>query len=111
MNNRFISIAAFSILSLLWLGFFFGMIFNPGILNNVWQSFRSSPFLVQFIVGLFTLPVTLGLLIWQTSWPVVLRFILVLGFAWASLYTFFPWKPVKENAKDAKGASEGVSLT
>jgi hypothetical protein len=108
MNNRFISIAAFLILSLLWLGFFVGLVSNQGILDNVWQSFRSSPFLAQFIVGLFTLPVTLGLFFWQTSWPIVLRFLLVLGLAWVSLYTFFPWKPVKE---DAREMSEGVPLT
>ena len=54
------------------------------------QPFRSWPLVIQFAIGLLILPVILGLWIWETSWPWLLRLILVLGLAWVTVYTFFP---------------------
>ncbi len=88
--NAIINIAAFTILTLLWLGFGAALIFNRELLGQVWQSFRSWPVLVQLVVALLTLPVVLGLWIWQTRWPVWLRLVLVVALAWTTLYTFFP---------------------
>jgi hypothetical protein len=33
-----------------------------------------------------------GLWIWNTSWPIWLRLILIIGLAWGTVYTFFPKK-------------------
>jgi hypothetical protein len=49
------------------------------------------------VVGLLALPVVLGFLIWETSWPLLLRLPLVLGLAWVTLYTFYPWKASKRS--------------
>jgi hypothetical protein len=48
----------------------------------------------------------LGLWIWQTSWPLVLRLVLAGGLAWATLYVFFPWK--KSRRPDAAPAASSV---
>lgn len=90
MFNTIINYFAFSALSLLWLAFGAAVIFNPTLLNTVWTAFRGFPLLAQGGIALFTLPVTLGLWIWETSWPVWLRLVLVLGLAWVTIYTFFP---------------------
>jgi hypothetical protein len=50
------------------------------------------PFIVQALVGLLVLPVALGLWIWETSWPLWLRLLLVIGLGWVTIYTFFPRK-------------------
>src|SRR5688572_5347691 len=92
MTNRVISIFAFAVLTLLWIAFVAALLFNRVMLDTVWQSFRSWPFVVQLIVGLLVLPVVLGLWIWETSWPLWLRLILVVGLAWVTVYTFFPRK-------------------
>ena len=92
MRNRIINDVAFAVLALLWLGFVAALLFNREILNIVWQSFRSWPLIVQLVVGLFTLPVVAGLWIWDTTWPLWLRLILVIGLAWVTVYTFFPRK-------------------
>jgi hypothetical protein len=92
MRDRIVSILAFSVLTFLWLGFGAALLFNWGLLDNVWQSFRSWPIMIQFVAGLLVLPVVLGLWIWETSWPLLLRLILVTGLAWATVYTFFPRK-------------------
>ena len=92
MSNRTINILAFAVLTLLWLGFGAALLINRELLDMVWQSFRSWPLLVQLVVGLLVLPVIVGLWIWETSWPFLLRLILVAGLAWVTVYTFFPRK-------------------
>lgn len=92
MSNRMINLFAFAVLTLLWLAFGVALIFNQTVLDTIWQSFRSWPLVAQLAVGLLVLPVILGLWIWETSWPLFLRLILVLGLAWVTVYTFFPRK-------------------
>jgi len=90
MNKNLISIAAFAILTLAWLAFGAALIFNPAILDIVWQSFRGWPLVVQLVVGLLVFPVALGFWIWESSWPLLLRLLLVIGLGAATVYTFFP---------------------
>jgi hypothetical protein len=88
--NTIINISAFAILSVLWIGFGAALLFNHALLDSIWQFFRGMPFVFQAIIGLLILPVVAGLWIWETSWPLWLRIVLVLGLAWATIYTFFP---------------------
>ena len=88
--NFSINIAAFAILTILWLGFAVALAFNPAILDTVWHSVRGLPLLVQMVVGLLVLPVALGLWIWESAWPVWLRLLLIIGFGVATVYMFFP---------------------
>jgi hypothetical protein len=90
--NMIINISAFAILTFLWLGFAAALLFNQAILDAVWQSFRGLPFVVQAVIGLLVLPVAAGLWIWETSWPLWLRLVLVIGLGWVTIYTFFPRK-------------------
>lgn len=90
--NMIINIGAFAILSILWLGFAAALIFNQGILDTVWQTLRGLPLAIQILVWIIVLPVTAGLWIWETSWPLWVRLILVVGLAWVTIYTFFPRK-------------------
>jgi hypothetical protein len=32
--------------------------------------------------------------IWETTWPLLLRLVLVIGLAWVTVYVFFPKKPL-----------------
>jgi hypothetical protein len=103
MTNRIINIFAFAVLILLWVAFGAALLLNRGMLDIVWQSFRGWPLVVQLVVGLLVLPVILGLWIWETSWPLLLRLILVAGLAWVTVYTFFPKKtPSQPAASTAK---------
>ena len=92
MRDRIINIFAFVVLTFLWLAFATALLFNRDLLDTVWQSFRSWPLLVQILVGFLILPVIAGLWIWETSWPLLLRLILIVGLAWITVYTFFPRK-------------------
>lgn len=88
--NMIINVGSFAILSILWLGFGVALIFNHAVLDTAWQALRGLPLAVQAIVWLLALPVALGLWIWESSWPLWIRLMLVFGLAWATLYTFFP---------------------
>lgn len=92
MRDRIINIFAFAVLTLFWLAFAAALLFNRSLLDTTWQAFRSWPIVVQLVAGLLILPVILGLWIWETSWPLLLRLLLVAGLAWMTVYTFFPKK-------------------
>ncbi len=96
MNNRVINYFAFAVLTLLWLGFGAALLIHSQMLQAIWLAFRGWPLVGQVFISLLTLPVVLGLWIWQTSWPIWLRLILVVGLAWATLYTFFPKKTASQ---------------
>lgn len=89
-TNFIINIVAFGALALMWLGFGASILFNPAILDTVWQAFRGLPIVAQGAIALVTLPVTAGLWIWETSWPLWIRLILVVGLGYVTIYTFFP---------------------
>jgi hypothetical protein len=80
----------FGILTLLWLGFGAALVFNQALLDSTWQVFRGLPMIAQIGLGLLLLPLVLGLWIWQTPWPLWIRVVLVIGLAWATIYTFLP---------------------
>lgn len=102
MTNRMINLSAFAILTLLWIGFGAALLFNREILDVVWQGFRAWPLVLQILVGLLVLPLVAGLWIWETSWPLLLRLVLVIGLAWVTVYVFFPWR--KQTAGEPKQA-------
>jgi hypothetical protein len=85
-----INILAFTVLTLLWLGFGAALLFDQEFLAKAWHLFRGWNIFLQFFVALLALPVVLGLWIWQTRWPAWVRLVLVAGLAWMTEYTFFP---------------------
>jgi hypothetical protein len=48
------------------------------------------PLVVQAVVWLLFLPVMVGLWIWETTWPVILRVFLVVSIAGWNLLVFLP---------------------
>ena len=89
-TNALISVSAFVVLTLLWIAFGVALLFRPALLCEGWRTYRSWPLLIQLGVALLTLPVVLGLWIWNAAWPAWLRLVLVAGLAWMTVYTFFP---------------------
>ena len=54
------------------------LVWSQGSLDAAWQWIRDLPWLVEGTVWLLVLPVVLGLWVWQTSWPLMLRLVLVI---------------------------------
>jgi hypothetical protein len=82
--------AAFVVIAALWLAFGAGIIWNQGGLDAAWEWIGSLPLLVQGVAWLLFLPVVGALWAWETSWPLVVRLVVVAGLAGWSLMIFLP---------------------
>jgi hypothetical protein len=80
----------FVVFAVIWIAFGVALVWSQGSLDAAWQSIRSLPLIVQGIVWLLFLPVMLGLWIWETTWPLILRLLLVVGIAGWNLLVFLP---------------------
>jgi hypothetical protein len=80
----------FVIFAILWAAFAFGLVASQGSLDSAWEWIRSLPLVAQGLVWLLLLPVVAGLWIWETTWPVAVRLVLVIGLAGWSLLVMLP---------------------
>ena len=81
---------AFVIFAIMWIGFGAALVMSQGSLHEAWQWVRALPLVVQGLVWLLFLPVVVALWIYETTWPIVLRLIVIAGLAWWSLMIFLP---------------------
>ena len=81
---------AFLAFAALWVALGYGIVANQGGVDAAWASIRDLPLIVQGVLWLLFLPVTAALWVWETSWPVVVRLVLVVGLAGWSLMIFLP---------------------
>ena len=89
MNDVF-AVAAFGLFAILWVAFGYAIVAAQGSLDDAWRWISELPLAGQIVVGLLTLPVTIGLWIWETSWPLIVRLVLVAGIGTWNLVAFFP---------------------
>ena len=84
-----LNIYAIVIFAVLWVGFAIALVVNREWLDLLWNGVRALPLVPQIIVWVLFLPGTVGLWIWQSSWPTLVR---LLGFAgivaWTLLAVF-----------------------
>jgi ABC-type amino acid transport system permease subunit len=80
----------FAIFAVIWIAFGAGLIFSQGSVDQAWQTIRELPLIVQIVVWILFLPVMIGLWIWETTWPLIVRLVLVVGMAGWNLFMFLP---------------------
>jgi len=80
----------FAIFAIIWVAFAVGLIFSQGSVDQAWQTIRDLPLIVQIGVWVLFLPVMIGLWVWETSWPLIVRLVLVVGVAGWNLIMFLP---------------------
>ncbi len=80
----------FVVFAVLWAGFGAGLIWSPAGLDAAWEWIGSLPLLVQGIAWVLFLPVVGALWVWETSWPIIVRLVLVVSLAGWSLMIFLP---------------------
>lgn len=84
------NVGIFIVFAILWAGFAAALVWSQGSLDQAWEWIRSLPLIPQAIVWLLFLPVVAGLWIWESSWPLVIRLVLVGGLGFMNLYLFLP---------------------
>ncbi|MBE0685965.1 MAG: hypothetical protein IH585_08190 [Anaerolineaceae bacterium] len=72
----FYSIAIFAIL---WIGFFVALIVDKAWLDILWNWLRDLPLWQEIIAWVLFLPISVGLWIWESSWPMILRWLATAG--------------------------------
>jgi len=80
----------FVVFAVIWVAFAAGLIWSQGSIDQAWQMIRDLPLIVQIIVWVLFLPVMIGLWVWETSWPLIVRLVLVVGVAGWNLLIFLP---------------------
>ena len=80
----------FVVFAVIWVAFAAGLIWSQGSIDQAWQTIRDLPLVVQIVVWVLFLPVMIGLWVWETSWPLIVRLVLVIGVAGWNLLMFLP---------------------
>ena len=80
----------FVIFAVIWIAFAAALVFSQGSVDQAWQVIRDLLLIVQVVVWILLLPVMLGLWIWESGWPLVVRLVLVVGVAGWNLFMFLP---------------------
>ncbi len=88
--NELTSLLAFGVFAGLWIAFGYALVASQGSLDQTYEWLRGLPLIAQAVVVLLTLPVVIGLWVWETSWPLVVRLPLVIGLGAWTLAIFFP---------------------
>ena len=80
----------FGIFAVIWVAFGAALIWSQGSLDQAWQAVRELPLIAQIVVWVLFLPVMIGLWVWESSWPLIVRLVLVVGLAGWNLLMFLP---------------------
>jgi hypothetical protein len=80
----------FGLFAVLWVAFGAALIWSQGSLDQAWETVRGLPLIVQIGAWLLFLPVMAGLWIWETTWPLIVRVVLIVGIAGWNLLVFLP---------------------
>lgn len=80
----------FVVFAALWVALGAGIVLDQGGVDATWRWIGSLPLLAQGILWLLFLPVVAGIWAWETSWPLAVRAVLVVGLAGWNLLVFLP---------------------
>ena len=80
----------FVVFAAMWVAFGFALVQSQGGLDAAWQWIRGMPLIVQGLAWLLFLPVMAGLWIWETTWPLAVRLLLLAGVAGWNLLILLP---------------------
>jgi len=80
------SLYAIVIFVVLWVGFAVALAVDREWLDILWNFVRDLPLAAEIIVWVVFLPITVGLWIWESSWPALVRLLGSAGIvAWNAL--------------------------
>jgi hypothetical protein len=84
------NVLVFTLFAILWIAFVASLAFSPGTLDDLWHQTRRLPLLIQGVVWLLFLPLMIGLWIWERTWSLPIRLVLVIALGGWNVYVFFP---------------------
>lgn len=87
------NILVFVLFTVLWCAFVAALVVAPRTLDDIWHIVRALPLIVQGVVWLLFLPLMIGLWMWERSWALPVRLVLVLALAALNVFMFVPRSP------------------
>jgi hypothetical protein len=84
------NVLVFTMFAILWIAFVAALAFSPGTLDDLWHQTRRLPLLIQGVVWLLFLPLMIGLWIWERTWSLLIRLVLIIALGVWNVYMFFP---------------------
>lgn len=76
---RALSLYAFVIFVMLWIGFAIALVGNRDWLDLLWAWVQTLPFAVVILIWLLFLPIMVGLWTWESSWPTLVSLLAYAG--------------------------------
>ena len=76
---RVLGTYAIVIFAILWVGFAIALVVNREWLDLLWNWVRALPTVAEIIVWVLFLPIMVGLWIWESSWPALVRLLAFAG--------------------------------
>jgi hypothetical protein len=67
------------VFAILWVGFTIALVVNRDWLDLLWNWVRALPPVAEIIVWVLFLPIVVGLWIWESSWPALVRLLAFTG--------------------------------
>jgi hypothetical protein len=80
----------FAAFALIWVAVGIGIVASAGTVDEAWRAIGALPLVVQAIAWVLLLPVMLGLWVWESNWPLIVRLVVVVGIAGWNLLIFLP---------------------
>ena len=80
----------FAVFAIVWVAVGVGLAMSQGTVDQAWETIRALPIVVQAVVWLLFLPVMAGLWVWESTWPLVVRIVLVASLAGWNLLILLP---------------------
>jgi hypothetical protein len=80
----------FAIFAVIWIAVAVGLVWSARTVDEAWRTIAALPLVVQAFAWVLFLPVMAGLWIWETSWPLLVRLILLIGIGGWNLLLFLP---------------------
>ena len=80
----------FVVFGVLWAAFAYALVVRQGDIDQTWEAIRTLPLIAQLLLWFLFLPVMAGLWVWETTWPLIMRIVLVVGLAGWNLMIFVP---------------------
>jgi hypothetical protein len=76
---RVLGTYAIVIFAMLWVGFAIALVVNREWLDLLWHWVQALPSVAEIIVWVLFLPIMVGLWIWESSWPDLVRLLAFAG--------------------------------
>lgn len=80
----------FGVVAILWVAFGAALATSTGSLDDLWGWVRGQSVMVQGGMWLLLFPWMAALLVWESTWVVSLKLVVIGGIVVASLFTFLP---------------------